>query len=644
MADSIETSGSKTKPAKSVRIRRILDDFTMYKNHRMKTWEKIARKCAKFYYGDQWSAENKAELERKRRPPSVFNEVLPVIDAIVGHQLQNRVDTVAKPVDRFGDVILADIITSVIKSIEWQNNTSLESRFQFLDGLITAVGVQELWYENDLELQGMIRCEQKSPWHYYLDPSFEKYDYRDAHKLFKETWMTRAEIKLNYGETVAKQVHSPADEEGEFPERNVPSSSDNNGDYGSRTLPLFDDEETGEFMRRGYDVKNGRYRVIEQYEKKYERVELTLDPTTSQWTQTDKLPPEATILTETKSVSVIRGYIALTTVISDTVIAQESDIRSKKNESVEFYYLFNFYFPYFMNGKYWGVIENLIYPQEDINKHYSQIMTILNSYAATGIYHEEGAMPPETEEVLDELLSQPSAHIKLSEGGITKIKEITRHEAPQTLFTLVGQKGELTRYIASTPQEFQGDSKRAQSGKAKESQIGQAAMKLQGLIENFRESQRLRGKAYIWWVQNFYTSERLVRILGDEYGQQDESLQLNMQFFDQIINDVTIGKYDVTLAYEAVTQSERDRIKYRLIEIANANPQFADIIGKYELQYEDIPQKEKIMAEWEARQQALQQQAQMMGAPPGGQPNTGPIQSAPRPSRGPRRMPQGVPG
>ncbi len=628
----------------------VLEGFLRYKLHREKTWDKIARRCEAFYYGDQWSGEHKNKLQEQRRAPSVFNHILPVVDSIVGHQIQNRVDLVAKPVDRFGDVILADILTSIIKNIEWRNGVSLERRFQFLDGIVSGVGVKEIWLENDLDLQNVVRVEQKANRHYYFDPRMEKYDMRDQRKMYKEVWMSREDIELTYGKEVAKKIKMPekADELPELPVVEAkPTWDASSNDYGNLDNGINDSEFTKKMLEAGYDSEAGLYRVVEEYKKEYERIELFIDPATNTPVRLDEMPEEFRKSMKGLTKTVVKSYIKLTTVIADSVVAVEADIKSKKNQDVEFFHLFNVYFPYWLNGKYWGAVENLLYPQEDINKHYSQIIHILNSYANSGLDYEEGALADPNDEMrLPDLLAQNGTAIKWAEGALTggKVRPRQPHEAPQTLFTLVAQKGELTRYVSSTPLAFQGNSKRGESGRAREADIGQASMKQLGLIDNFRETQRLEGKAYLYWIQNYYKSEMLIRVVGDEYGRGMQEIMLNMQYFDRIINDVSIGVYDITLEHEQMTQSERQRNLWMLNEMARSNPQYADIISKYQMMLSDTPYKEKILQEWEQRQQMLiqQQQIAMMQGQPGiirPPINRGPIQTAPRPGSGTRRMP-----
>lgn len=613
---------------------KILENFAMYKGERARVWDKIAGKAYRFYWGDQWSLEDKNIMLSRKRAPAVFNHIMPTIDLIVGHQIQTRVDLVAKPVDRFADPIMADVLSSVIKNIEWMNNATLERRFQFLDGLISGFGALEMWYDFDRDLEGELRVKQLSPWHFYLDPDFEKYDYTDARMVFKETWMHPDDALIVYGKSVMNQVRIP-DVDGIYgPTVNAPPSWDAaSNDYGNRDVE-WDEEEA---HRTGYDKHGKRIRILEMYTIEHERVEYVYDPRDGMVKSIDDFPEITRGSLKSRSFKRNERHVHLKTLVGDSVIAVNQAIRA-----TEFNQVFNFYFPYFVNGKYWGAVENLFYPQEDINAHYSTIIHIVSSLANSGILYEDGAFPTEIEDDLEELLAINGTAIKLNEGGLAKIKEREKHEAPVTFQNMIASKGELVKFISGAHDAIAGQAQRQESGRAKEALINQSAMKLTGIIDNFRESQRLCGKAYLEWIRNYYTEPRLVRILGIDGNRNMQEVELNKQAFGKIFNDVSIGKYDVTLDFEGKTQSERERNARLLVELANTVPQFADIIGRLVLEHQAIPFKDQILAEWAQRQQQLQQAQQMAAMQ--GQTTTqaggarGGIQGAPRPSSGPRRQ------
>lgn len=618
----------------------IYQDFLMYKKcKKRRDWEQMGEKAARYYYGDQWGSSDKAKLHRQRRAPAVFNRVLPAIDLLVGHQIQGRVDLVARPVDEYSDVEIASFITAAIKNIETSNNATFERRWQFLDGLITGIGVKEIYWDTSENIDGETKVAQGAPWHYYLDPQTEKYQYTDAHKLFKETWMDiKTDVKRIYGKKVVDMLGVPTKEMiTEFTTIQARSTwDDNNTDYDNRDMGAFESDDEM-LMNYGYDMKRGKVRIVEQYEMVYETVDVVYDMQTKQIRRLDEVLEEERDLFKDFSIPRTFKNVHLTTLIGMDLIVQDVDL-----QETEFYQLFNFYYPYWFNGKIMGVIENLMYPQDEINKRHSQILHILNSFANTGMFYETGAFPNHVLAELDDLIAQNGATIEVNEGTISqgKIKQIEPHDIPHTLQAIILNEKEDIKDISAASDAISGISQRAQSGAAKDREINQSAVKLLGIIDNFRETQRLEGKAYLHYIQTYWTEERMIRVLGDEGDMQ--TLEFNKRLFDKIFNDVTIGKYDISLEFEGKTQSERDRNKGMLIELSKTVPEYAPLIAEEIIRLSDVPQKTKLIQKMEQQRQQqamMQQQMAQMGMQ---QPNTtrrGPIQSAIRPSRGMKRTP-----
>jgi hypothetical protein len=126
-----------------------------------------------------------------------------------------------------------------------------------------------------------------------------------------------------------------------------------------------------------------------------------------------------------------------------------------------------------------------------------------------------------------------------------------------------------------------------------------------------RFSQVLRGRAYLYWIQKKYTTERMFRIIGAD-GMTNEELVINKRVADKIANDVTVGKYDITLSYENKTQVERERNLMMMRDIQkNMTPEYQAVIAKWILTLSDIPQKEQMVNEVNMVMQQQQQLQQM---------------------------------
>jgi hypothetical protein len=61
-------------------------------------WRKRAQECWEFYDNDQWTTADKESLRQRRQAPVVINRIAPTIDLVVGLQVTQPIDWVAKPV------------------------------------------------------------------------------------------------------------------------------------------------------------------------------------------------------------------------------------------------------------------------------------------------------------------------------------------------------------------------------------------------------------------------------------------------------------------------------------------------------------------------------------------------------------------
>lgn len=90
-----DSAGSNAEEAK---VRGQYGDLTLklkgwYKEDikKVSEWRKQAREDYEFYSGEQWSQEDMNVLRDQRRPAMVFNRVAPLVNAVVGSEINNRV-------------------------------------------------------------------------------------------------------------------------------------------------------------------------------------------------------------------------------------------------------------------------------------------------------------------------------------------------------------------------------------------------------------------------------------------------------------------------------------------------------------------------------------------------------------------------
>lgn len=591
---------------------RLLTQYRYDKKCRQESgWDSNARKSFEFAFGvDQWPTDIRRELERTGRPVLMFNVILPAVDLIVGHMIETSGDLIAIPVDKQADPTIAKFITMGIKNIEYLNEMPMQRKAQFIDGLLTGVGVKEKMNDTEDDIDGKIKCQHLPSLELYLDPNFKKQDYSDARRFTREKWLTKDEILAIYGKKAVRNLPESKDDVTAYIESHVSGTYNEITDYGNMGGTVTPGAVTQE-MEYGYDVKNKKYRVIEVFEKQWSMKELYYDG--EKWSDAGVLSEEEYALVEPTIVNKRRSVIKLYSLVGlDLVQEIETDADT-------FGRLFDFFFPYFYNGYYMGVVKNLIDPQMEINKRYSTIIHILTSIANTGMFYKRGAFG-EGEQDLGSLLASNDKAIPMDElydeNGRTNYIQRTPPIVPPIYERLEETNAERIKYISGAGDAIQGNVPRKQSGVAKRKEIEQSAIRLLNIIDNFRYALRQEGKAIIWMIQKYKTEEWFFRIYGSD-GSTQQEIVLNKRAMGEIFNNVTVGEYDIVLSFEGKSNTEREATFWKLVELANTAPQFADIIALEALDNFSLPEKDKIKEQWMQRQQQIAQQGQIPGVQPG---------------------------
>lgn len=615
-------------------------EFQQCAQYRKKVWDGLDKKASEYVKGNQWTEQEKREMEAKKRVPAVFNMILPAIDLIQGNWLQSKMDLVAKPVDEFGDAEIASIITACIKYIEHQNMMQMQDKYQFRSGIIRGIGVKELWFDREKSLKGEIRCQYKKASDYFIDPDTTQYDLSDCSRIFKTVWMNKNELIRVYGKKKAEEAwgrynyFSSANAYDLLNTVTTPQTwAGQSDDYGNNSpggsKMVGDDRDAFEYvLGQGYDVKKKLCRVVERYEKVYEEAEYVTDPTTGEMVSIETYPPEVRPFLANGSIKRTEHHLHLTSIIGDSTVGEDADL-----DASEFNQLFNFFFPYWDDGKYMGVVENLFYPQDEINQRHASLVHVISTLAARGFLYEEDAITEDQESDLEDKLKTPGYVLKLEKDGLQRVKFQENLQVPTIFENLMEREGYNIKYISGANDAIQGISPRIQSGSAKATEIAQSAVRLMAVNDNWKDTKILCARALLWWIQTYYKEDRVIRIMSPEHMDQEDSIEINKPALGSIFNDITVGEYDVVWDWEGMTKSERERIMFRLTDLANTVPAYAQPIADEVIAMSDLPNKWKLLQKF----QEVQQQQQQGMIPP--QDN-----GIPGSPGGARRMPQQLTG
>jgi hypothetical protein len=135
-------------------------------------------KCDRMHIGDQWNHEVRDYLENKGKFAVTLNQILPTIEQLCGEEVQNPQDISVLP-QKGSTATRARLISSLIKhSLDDQMYSRYRSQ-SFKDGVITGrgyIGMDRSFMNGD-PVNGNLSINSWSPFMVLPDPASKKYDY-----------------------------------------------------------------------------------------------------------------------------------------------------------------------------------------------------------------------------------------------------------------------------------------------------------------------------------------------------------------------------------------------------------------------------------------------------------------------------------
>jgi len=498
-------------------------------------YQRQAKLNESFYLGGgrQWEEDVKSALEASGRPWLEENIIFSTVNTVLGYQTQSRMDIAYKPRES-DDQGISDILTKLSMFIVDQNKTPwLESQV-FADGLIQQRGYFDIRMDFSENMFGDIKISDLDPLDVMPDPDSKSYDPDDWADVILTEWVTLEDIKETYG--LAKW-------------RKVVSFSEDDSDWGDNS----DEQERNKFgntfsgnsfFRSSSGIEHAK--VINRQHWKLNNREFFFELGTGELTPVPEglKPVEKKRLAKEKDSEIVKR---LTKRVRWTVSTKDVILHDEWSPYDHFTIVP--YFPYFRRGVTVGLVDNLIKTQEMLNKVYSQILHSVNSTANSGWKVEEASLVNMDVEDLEELGAQTGLVLEYK-AGRTPPEKIEPNQVPTGLKDLVTSGVDLIRLISGVSETFQGGGGPEVSGTAIQSRVQQAAVQLATPIDNLFRTRHMLAERILKLLQQFYTEERTFLITNnkEDGSQVEEGVTVNAQDEDgQLINDITVGKYDVVI-------------------------------------------------------------------------------------------------
>ena len=504
-----------------------------------------------FVSGNQWDTH--MTRLRRNRPCYEFNRIRQLIRRVTGGQLKNKPQIKVRAVED-NDVDKAEIYNGLIKNIEVQSGaeTAYDTAFQWACGGGYGVLRVKSEYEGHDTFDQCLKIETVlDPMTVYFDPTARKFDRSDAKFVFVTELIPTAEFKKRWPNAPVIDFESPA------------RQTDYDSDWGNREEVRiaeywYIEKEVGKL----YMLSDGSCVSAEEFDPiKDEAANPPVDPATGQ-------PAREPITIKQERV-----------VEKDCVYCALVSGRGKLEEPSK-----------------WGGSMIPIVPQWgdflsiDGKQHYSG-MTRFGKDSQTIHNFEMSTMV----EVVAKLPNSPlTATPKMVEGLEDYYERMGYDDAPVLLYNIDQASPSARPQREPMPQlpsalanlsQISTEEMKANMGvfdasigaKSNESS-GRAiiARQAEGEIANFvyidnqMKALKRLGEILVDAIPHYYDAERSIRILGDDYA--ETYIEINKPIVDEqtgrvhIINDLSVGKYDVT----TTVGKSFDTARMEMAEVAQA--------------------------------------------------------------------------
>ena len=500
-----------------------------------------AKRCDAFYRGDQWDDSDVAALEAEGRPALTINTVLPTVNTVLGEQSTRRADVQFKP-RRNGDAEVAHTLTKLYMQIADSNKLDWVEQQVFSDGLILdGRGYFDVRMDFSDHVEGEVRITAKDPLDILIDPDAKDSNPESWNEVFETKWMTLDEIEELYGKKKAEQLRFIAENGSGMGRDSIEYEENRFGDLSSS------DDYLGAGIPSDDEYRNVRaLRVIERQHRRMHRVDCFVDPDTGDQRDVPETFSDAKAKKFAKQyglniISKVKRKVRWT-VTCDQIVLHDDWSPYNGFTVVP-------YFAYFRRGRPFGMVRNLLSPQEQLNKIASQELHIVNTTANSGWMVESGSLVGMTADDLEEHGAETGLVLEYNRGSNPPSK-IQPNQIPTGL-DRISQKAALNiKAISGINDSMLGTDSAEVSGVAIQAKQNRGAIMIQVPLDNLRKTRQYLAERILDLIQSFYTEQRIIMVTDESDPMQPrEQMVINeMTPQGRIINDLTLGEYDVVIS------------------------------------------------------------------------------------------------
>lgn len=555
-------------------------------------WRCAAKKDYALYHGNQWDEGDIEALRCTGRPYLTFNQVMPLVNAVIGSEINNR--RVAKFVPRTpGDVKSNEILTSVGNWFREEANGERIDTNVFKDSLITGMGWSETTLDYTTKLNGQPSIKRLDPFKMVWDSHASADNLRDAKYLFYATTLPMDQLEAMFPDEDCREFRFRDDELGEeIDEEYAEGRGTELGDLGT--------------------IIEARYKRMEPavtYVDPFNGEEITASP------QEFK---EASALYEAAAGQPLTGIkhsrpVVRRAFLGASKILGDEDEPLAPEGSFGWSCVTGFYDN--TDKMFYGLVKALRDPQMCINKFFSEAVYTFNAQSKGGVMIEEDAVRDINE--FASTYNMIGEVTVLRNGGLQRIGQKPVAPLNPAMAQLLNFSTGQISQVTGISQEFLGTRDVNQPGILEAHRKQSSLNILAPLFDNLKAYRKSQGEVILHLIQNYLSDGRLVRITGEEKQRYIPLLRENVADleYDIIIDDEPLALNDSERNLQIITQFMPMLQPYMTPEIAlqvmRYSPLPSDLVDSLARAYESGQQQQEAASAMQQQSQQAEQQLEL---------------------------------
>jgi len=529
-------------------------------------WRKEAREDFRFYNGHQWESDDITLLQEQNRAPISINKIAPLVNAVVGSEINNR--RVVRYIPReVGDSAANELLTAAGDWFRDEADAEDEESDAFSDNVICGMGWTNTRLDYIRDPDGFPVVERLDPLKMAWDCKACKPNLTDANRF----WFID-DKPLDE----AMRMFPNVDRDVLCADWAIESSYFTGDDLNSGGM-IYDQTRARFYLGGQEDfVTDGAFsefyvRIVElrYYElESYYRVEspkihnpdffnsLTSEASVvlAQLFLNKSEPMVSLSVKEYNRLKKIYPPIQETSERMQRKVAKRAFLGKKILEKTGLDVPKNSLGWEAMTGyfdktqkRYYGIVRSTKDPQKWSNKFFSQTIFLLNSQAKGGIMAERQAFEDTREAELS--WTRSDAITWVNSGQLEAIRPKPVAAFPSGFFQLFATTADAINTVTGISPEFIGTREVNQPG-ILESQRRQSTLNLlAGLFNSLRKYRKRQGLIILYLIQNRIPNGRLIRIIGEG----------KVKYVPFVREDLANADYDIIIDDAPTSPNEKER-------------------------------------------------------------------------------------